>query len=210
MRKLILILVLTLGLAACAGAPATEAPPPTATTAPPTIQPGPTASLPPTVTKPPPTATLPPSATPAPTETPVPTLTATNPPPTAIPATDTPSGPVSYVPLGQSVWEVPVATDNMVGTCASSLSVPYGLIAITEEGGALVFRDQGVGTYTFFKSAPNVYVYSGRSNIAAGNLEMTLTFTGPENWVMHAVTVLDADPGCQHIHDYSAIFKWVR
>ncbi len=210
MRKLILAMVIF--LAACAGTPATEAPLPTVT-APPTTKPGPTATLPPTgvqLNAPTLTATLPPSATPAPTDTAAPTLTATNPPPTAIPATDTPSGPVSYVPLGQSVWEVPVATDNMVGTCASSLSVPYGLIAITEENGALVFRDQGVGTYTFFKSAPNVYVYSGRSNIAAGNLEMTLTFTGPENWVMHAVTVLDADPGCQHIHDYSAIFKWVR
>jgi hypothetical protein len=137
-------------------------------------------------------------------------MTPTNPPPTAPPATNTPSGPVSFVPARQSVWEVPVATDNMVGICASSLSVPYGLIAITQEGNTLTFRDQGVGTYTFQQSATNIYRYSGRSNIAAGNLDMTLTFLSSESWVMHAVTVLDDDATCQHIHDYTAVFKWVR
>jgi len=56
----------------------------------------------------------------------------------------------------------------------------------------------------------NVYVYQGRNNLVAGNLDMTLAFTSPTTWVMHAVTILDSDPACQHIHDYAAVFKWSR
>jgi len=109
------------------------------------------------------------------------------------------------------VWEVPSTPDTMTGTCtAGPLSVPYGRIAITPSDNSLEFRDQGVGTYTFFMARPNVYSYTGRSNLVEGNLNMTLTFNSPQSWSMRAVTVLDADPQCQHDHDYAAVFLWIR
>jgi len=206
LREPVWVLVVLFFVAGCAGdpSPVSSTPLPTGETAAPAA-----------------THTLTATPTSAPTATATPTPQPTDPAlrPTALPSPTNPppqptaaeSGPASYVPAGQSVWEVPVAPDNMVGTCSSDpIAVPYGLIAITPEGDALTFRDQGVGTYAFRQAALNVYVYQGRNNLVAGNLDMTLAFTSPTTWVMHAVTILDSDPACQHIHDYAAVFKWSR
>jgi hypothetical protein len=71
-------------------------------------------------------------------------------------------------------------------------------------------RDQGVGEYTLAQAAPNVFVYNGVSNITQGTLEMSITFTSETSWRMRSVTVLKDDPTCQHVHNYQAVFKWVR
>ncbi len=188
------IFIAALALAACGGEPASPTALPTDTATPTPAPPTPLPTQTSTPTEIPPTAT----------ETPAPTVTPE--PPTA-----TPSGPVSFVPAGQSVWEVPPAVDTLTGACSSSaINVPYGLIVISPEGNTLTFRDQGVGSYVFQMASTNVYVYNGRSNNVPGNLSMTLTFTSSTAWQMQTVTVLDADPTCQHNINYSAIFRWIR
>jgi hypothetical protein len=128
-----------------------------------------------------------------------------------VPATNPPSGPVSFVPAGQSVWEVPPSPDNLVGTCNSpTISVPYGLIALTPNGNTLTLQDQGVGTYVLNLASVNNYFYSGPSNLVQGQTTLNLTFLSSTQWQMQSITVLESDPACQHVHNYLAQFKWVR
>jgi len=88
--------------------------------------------------------------------------------------------------------------------------VPYGLIAITQEGNTLTLRDQGVGTYVLSLASVNNYFYNGPSNLVQGQTQLKLTFLSATQWQMQSITVLDSDPTCQHIHNYVAEFKWIR
>lgn len=211
MRNWIYSLLLVMSaLAACAPAttpaPAATLPPPAVNTVAASATTAFTATVVPLSATAAPTATAEPSATPVSEATPTETLA-----PTLPPATNTPSGPVSFVPAGQSVWEVPPSPDNLVGTCNSAaISVPYGLIAITQEGNTLTLRDQGVGTYVLNFASVNNYFYNGPSNLVQGQTQLNLTFLSATQWQMQSITVLDSDPTCQHIHNYLAEFKWIR
>lgn len=213
MKRLIFSLSLISILVAGCTTPEVKPTQPLASTTAPTAAVPPTVA--PTVAKPtdvPPTSTAVPtvaSTVSAATATTKPQITNTVAPTTA--ATPAPSASTSFVPQGQSVWEVPPAADQLVGTCKSNpITIPYGLIAVTQSGNALTMRDQGIGEYTLNKVAENVFAYNGPSNIAPGNLEMTMTFVSSTSWTMRAVTVLKSDPACQHIHNYVAVFKWLR
>ncbi len=160
-------------------------------------------------------------------ETTSPSATATNLPPTAVPPTAVPPTAVpptavpptavptvadpNYAPQQESVWDINVTPDSLTGTCSSeAFNVPYGLVAITPQGNALLWKDAGPAPYTLYPYRTNVYGYEGRSAYKEGNLRLVIQFTSATSWVLTSTTTLDADPQCQHIHQYTATLRFLR
>jgi hypothetical protein len=196
----------------------TTSPSATATNLPPTAVPPtavPPTAVPPTAVPPtavPPTA-VPPTAVP-PTAVPPTTVPPTTVPPTAVPPTAVPTEPAAdpnYAPQQESVWDINVTPDSLTGTCSSeAFNVPYGLVAITPQGNALTWKDAGPAPYTLYPYRTNVYGYEGRSAYKEGYLRLVIQFTSATSWVLTSTTTLDADPQCQHVHQYTATLRFLR
>lgn len=218
-RKRFACLPLALLIAACA-APAT--PTPTATALPPTgtatLAPTDTATpVPPTDTpRPPSTAT--PTLIPTPSGTPAATETATVARPTSASSGD------PFSPKLNSVWDLERSQYVIADACSGGpLPNLYGLVQITPQGDTLALLDQAGTTYTFSRTRPNTFSYSGHYSdlpasgggsatetpvIGDGSVAMTLEFTSTTTLVMQRVFTLDSDPACQITDDYTGVKQW--
>jgi len=203
----LLSIVIAVALAGCATAPiqsptATESPLAVATTAP-TI----------TATQTPIQPTAPSTSTPTKTATATRTQTRT---PTTAPSIPAPSATASssaagddFTPKVNAVWETAIGEDIMTGTCSGGPILPvYGLVQITPQGDTLIWLSQEPAPYTFFRTSPDTYYYSGPTSINDGSVTMILRFTGPTALVMQRVFTPNSDPACQHTHNYTGVFQW--
>lgn len=173
--------------------------------------------VPPTATS---TAAKTPTSTPAPTETAVPTKTPTLAAPTKAPtslptqpaptATSTSTGGGDeFTPKVTSVWETAIGQDIMAGVCTGGPILPaYGLVQITPNSDALTWLSQEPAPYTFFRTAPNTFYYSGPTSTGDGAVTMTLRFTSTTTLAMQRIFTPASDPACTHTHNYTGTFQW--
>ena len=120
------------------------------------------------------------------------------------------SGGTDYAPKTAQVWNFTQSADNMSGTCASGpILPPYGLVKITPQGNGLSWLSQEGIPYTFTRTQPNTYRYSGPAVVGDATVTMVLTFTGTETLTMSRAYVANSEPACTHTHYYTGVFQWV-
>jgi hypothetical protein len=114
-----------------------------------------------------------------------------------------------YTPKSAQVWNFAQSQDNMSGTCAGGpVLPPYGLVKMTPQGNNLVWLSQEGLPYTFARTQPNTYSYSGPAVVGQATVTMVLTFTGLETLTMSRAYVANSEPACTHTHTYTGAFQW--
>jgi hypothetical protein len=114
-----------------------------------------------------------------------------------------------FTPKVAQVWNFTQSQDNMSGTCAGGpILPPYGLVKITPQGNTLLWLSQEGIPYTFTRSQPNTYSYSGPAVVGDATVTMVLKFTGAEALTMSRAYVANSEPACTHTHYYTGVFQW--
>ncbi|MEK7441213.1 MAG: hypothetical protein AABZ78_10485 [Chloroflexota bacterium] len=198
MRKLFLLIVLTMLIVGCV------TPQPTVTPTLPSVAAQPTntvapSPLPPTPTSAPPT--LAPTIVPSPTSRPtsVPTQVATS-----VPIAD-------FVSAKSSVWDFAQSPDVMSGTCTKgAILPPYGLTELAPIPNGLIMTTQEPSPYNMIRVRANVYSYSGPSPVNDGAVTLNLTFSNANTVQMTRAFVPKNDPNCTHSYTYLGKLMWVN
>ena len=127
---------------------------------------------------------------------------------TAVPTAATGSG-ADFTPKVAQVWNFTQSQDNMSGTCAGGpILPPYGLVKITPQGATLQWLSQEGIPYTFARTQPNTYSYSGPAVVGEATVTMVLKFTSAQTLTMSRAWVANNEPACTHTHYYSGAFQW--
>lgn len=115
----------------------------------------------------------------------------------------------SQVPPGRSIWIANTGPDNLSGVCtAPPIAQCDHLAAVTvQPNGTITWLGQEPQAYTLFPSGDNTFSYSGRNQLNNANLSLTVTFTSPTAWVGTMNIVYDADAGCTHTFNYTAVLR---
>ncbi len=101
----------------------------------------------------------------------------------------------------------------MNGDCTGGSIVDvgfYGPVLITPQGNSLTWFNQASATYTFSRTGPDTYIYSGPDLTFDGAAAMTLRFTSAATFVMQRVFTPTNDSGCQHTYNYTGTFWYYR
>ncbi len=124
-------------------------------------------------------------------------------------ATPVPSSGTDFTPKVAQVWNFTQSQDNMSGTCAGGpILPPYGLVKITPQGNTLQWLSQEGLPYTFTRTQPNTYSYSGPAVVGEATVTMVLKFTSAETLTMSRAFVANNEPSCTHTHYYTGVFQW--
>jgi|GEM_PF-1027554 len=194
MRKLFLLIVMTMLIVGCA------TPQPTVTPTPPSVAAQPTNTVAPSPLPPtsaPPTPTLAPTTAPSPTS--APTQVATS-----VPIAD-------FVSAKSSVWDFAQSPDVMSGTCAKgAILPPYGLTELAPIPNGLIMTTQEPSPYNMIRVRANVYSYSGPSPVNDGAVTLNLTFSNANTVQMTRAFVPKNDPNCTHSYTYLGKLMWVN
>lgn len=115
----------------------------------------------------------------------------------------------SQVPPGRSIWIANTGPDNLSGVCtAPPIAQCDHLAAVTvQPNGTITWLGQEPQPYTMFPSGDNTFSYRGRNQLNNANLSLTVTFTSPTAWVGTMNIVYDADAGCTHTFNYTAVLR---
>jgi hypothetical protein len=186
--RIVALLTLTIGMAACGQQPTSTAAPVAVATSPPAS-----------------TATaVPPTATPAPTAPATPTATPEQ-PAKAPPATS------AFKLEKRAVWETTVSPDALQGDCPDgSIVPPYGPVLITPTDGGFEWKDVQNAVYGFAATSDGGFRYAGPNGRKDGLITMTLTFVDAQSFTMQADYVKTNTPACLHRFDYKGAFKFER
>jgi hypothetical protein len=126
-----------------------------------------------------------------------------------VPTTTGGGSGTDFTPKVAQVWNFTQSQDNMSGTCAGGpILPPYGLVKITPQGNSLLWQSQEGIPYTFARSQPNTYSYSGPAVVGEATVTMVLKFTGTETLTMSRAYVANSEPTCTHTHYYTGAFQW--
>jgi hypothetical protein len=113
------------------------------------------------------------------------------------------------LPEGRSIWIANTGPDNLAGVCtAPPIAQCDHLAAVTSQpNGTITWLGQEPQPYTLVPTGANSFSYSGRNQLNNANLSLNVTFTSPTTWVGTMVIAYDADQGCTHTFNYTAVLR---